>query len=61
MIHKETIGMASDHAGYEMKEFVKGQLQKAGYEIVDFGTHSADSCDYADFAQIGRASCRERV
>ncbi|MBE6208220.1 MAG: ribose 5-phosphate isomerase B [Rikenellaceae bacterium] len=43
------VGIASDHAGYEMKEFVVGYLQAKGYEVYDFGTHSAESVDYADF------------
>ena len=42
--------MASDHAGFEMKEAIKKRLMDAGYEIKDYGTHSADSCDYADYA-----------
>lgn len=41
--------MASDHAAYELKEIIKPYLQQKGYEVVDFGTHSPDSCDYADF------------
>ncbi|MCR5696987.1 MAG: RpiB/LacA/LacB family sugar-phosphate isomerase [Marinilabiliaceae bacterium] len=49
-MEKETIGMASDHAGFEMKEAIKKRLTAAGYEVKDFGTHSADSCDYADYA-----------
>ena len=43
------VGFASDHAGYEMKEFVVGYLQAKGYEVYDFGTHSPESVDYADF------------
>lgn len=42
--------MASDHAGFEMKQAIKARLIEAGYEVVDFGTNSADSCDYADYA-----------
>ena len=34
------IGIASDHAGYEMKEFLVGYLDAMGYEVLDFGTHS---------------------
>ena len=49
-MEKETIGMASDHAGYEMKEAIKKRLIASGFEVKDFGTHSADSCDYADYA-----------
>lgn len=44
------IGLCSDHAGYELKEIVKGYLESQGYEVRDFGTHSTESCDYADFA-----------
>lgn len=58
------VGIASDHAGYEMKEFVVGYLQAKGYEVYDFGTHSAESVDYADFGhplaeavERGEVSC----
>lgn len=46
----KTIGLASDHAGFELKEFVKTWLEAKGYAYKDFGTHSTDSCDYPDFA-----------
>ncbi|MBP5366641.1 MAG: RpiB/LacA/LacB family sugar-phosphate isomerase [Bacteroidales bacterium] len=49
-MEKEILGMASDHAGFEMKEAIKKRLEAAGYEIKDFGTYTADSCDYADYA-----------
>lgn len=48
MMQKLAIG--SDHAGFEMKEHLKNMLQTNGYEVADFGTFSADSVDYADFA-----------
>lgn len=44
------IAMAADHAGYPLKEVIKPYLISKGFEVVDFGTNSADSCDYADFA-----------
>lgn len=44
------IAFASDHAGYELKEFLKEYVKTLGYEPMDFGTHSTDSCDYPDFA-----------
>lgn len=50
MTDKRTIGLACDHAGYEMKEFVKSMLVSRGYECIDFGTNSTDSVDYPDFA-----------
>ena len=46
----KTIGLASDHAGYELKEYIKTWLEAKGYTFKDLGTYSADSCDYADFA-----------
>lgn len=45
-----TIGMASDHAGYELKVKVKDYFEGKGYGIKDFGTYTEESCDYADYA-----------
>jgi len=45
-----TIGLASDHTGYELKETIKSHLKKRGFQYVDFGACSADSSDYPDFA-----------
>ena len=47
---EKKIGIASDHAGYEMKEFLVGYLGAQGYEVLDFGTDSPESVDYPDFA-----------
>lgn len=44
------IGLASDHAGYELKKTVKQWLDAKGWDYKDFGTYSTDSCDYPDFA-----------
>jgi ribose 5-phosphate isomerase B len=44
------IAIGADHAGFEYKEKIKSWLTKSGYEVKDFGTHSADSADYPDFA-----------
>lgn len=46
----KTIGLASDHAGFELKGFVKQWLEQKGWEYKDFGTYSTASCDYPDFA-----------
>lgn len=44
------IYLATDHAGFELKEKVKEFLQKEGYEVEDFGAHSLDpEDDYPDF------------
>lgn len=42
------IPMACDHAGYELKEYLKKYLTEKGYEIKDFGTYSSNSVDYPD-------------
>ncbi|MDR1054247.1 MAG: ribose 5-phosphate isomerase B [Prevotellaceae bacterium] len=44
------IGIACDHAGYEMKEQLKKLLVEKGHEVRDFGTNSCTSVDYPDFA-----------
>lgn len=44
------IGIACDHAGYQMKELLTGYLSAKGFEILDFGCNSEESCDYADYA-----------
>ena len=43
------VGLASDHAGYPLKEFVKTYLDARGIAWMDYGTDSEASCDYADF------------
>ena len=47
---KEVIPIASDHAGFEMKEKLRAKLESMGYETQDLGTHSPSSTDYPDFA-----------
>ena len=46
----KTIGMACDHAGYELKEYLKELLSQIGYTVRDFGTDSPASMDYPDTA-----------
>ena len=45
-----TIPIASDHAGFELKEFLINKLEQAGYTLKDMGTHSTMSMDYPDIA-----------
>lgn len=45
------IALASDHGGFALKEHLKTYLEQKGYAVTDFGTHSAESCDYPDFGQ----------
>lgn len=42
--------MASDHAGFQLKSRLKQYLATKGFDILDFGTDSEESCDYPDFA-----------
>ncbi|MFR9603752.1 MAG: ribose 5-phosphate isomerase B [Rikenellaceae bacterium] len=44
------IGIACDHAGYQMKEFLVGYLSSKGFEVLDYGCYSEESIDYPDFA-----------
>ena len=43
------VGLASDHAGYALKQFVKQYLEEKGLAYKDYGTYSEESCNYATF------------
>lgn len=47
------IALASDHAGYPLKEFLIKHLNSRGIDTIDCGTNNTDSCDYPDFAVSG--------
>jgi ribose 5-phosphate isomerase B len=50
------LGVASDHAGLELKQALVSELEKRGIVVRDFGTTTSASCDYPDFAHaVGRA------
>ena len=58
------IAIASDHAGFELKQFVLQYLEANGYTGHDFGTYTAECCDYPDYAhplaeaiEAGRFEC----
>ncbi|PKQ27847.1 MAG: ribose 5-phosphate isomerase B [Candidatus Anoxymicrobium japonicum] len=44
------IFLGSDHAGFQLKEFLKASLLEAGYAVNDLGIRSEESCDYPDIA-----------
>jgi len=54
------IAVASDHAGFELKEKLKKALAKAGHLAADFGAFSADSCDYPDFAKAAARAVSQK-
>lgn len=51
IMEKLKIALGADHAGFELKEKIIQYLKSKGFEYKDFGTFSADSCDYPDFAK----------
>ena len=44
------ISIACDHGALALKNTVAEHLRRQGHEVLDFGTHTLDSCDYPDFA-----------
>lgn len=53
------LGIASDHRGYKLKEFLKNNLE---YEIIDYGTNSEESTDYPDYAyRLSKAVVNKEV
>lgn len=62
-MEKHTIGVACDHAGFELKEQLVKYLMEEGYGVKDFGTFSAERADYPDYAHplaesIVRGECK---
>jgi len=60
------IALGTDHAGYEYKERIKRHLIEQGHEVKDFGTYSAESCDYPDFIYpaalaVARGECDRAI
>lgn len=45
------VAIGSDHAGFALKESLKGSLRALGAEVQDLGTHDETSVDYVDFAR----------
>jgi len=46
------IAMGSDHGALNLKKAVKDHLEAKGHEVVDYGTHTVDSCDYPVYGKI---------
>lgn len=50
------IGIGNDHAAVEMKNEIVDYLNEKGYEVVNFGTDSHESCNYPEYGEkVGRA------
>jgi ribose 5-phosphate isomerase B len=47
---------AADHAGFPLKEEVRGYLERLGHEVLDLGAYNTEPSDYPDFAEaVGKA------
>ena len=60
------IAIGCDHGALELKNTVVSHLEKKGFEVVDFGTHTKDSCDYPEFAAaaakaVADGSCHKGI
>jgi len=60
------VSIASDHRGIEIKSEITAYLKNKGIEVVDYGTNSAESCDYPDFMfpaaeALGKGDCQRAV
>lgn len=50
------IAIGNDHTAVELKNIIKEHLGKKGYEVIDLGTDSKESCDYPIYGEkVGRA------
>ncbi|HKO93762.1 MAG TPA: ribose 5-phosphate isomerase B [Polyangiaceae bacterium] len=56
------IGVACDHAGLELKKVLVAELGRRGHDVRDFGTDSAESVDYPDFAHaLAKSLANEEI
>lgn len=50
------IAIGNDHTGVELKQIIKEFVEQEGYEVIDFGVNTTQSCDYPVYGeQVGRA------
>lgn len=54
-MNNKKITVGCDHAGLNLKKIVISHLEERGFEVLDVGTHTPDSCDYP---QIAHALCK---
>ena len=48
---KDLVAIASDHAGFQLKEVIKAELTALGHEVLDLGPQSGESVDYPDYGE----------
>lgn len=62
MSEVKVIGIGNDHAAVEMKNQIKEFLEEKGYQVINYGTDSDESCDYPEYGEIvGRAVAEGKV
>ncbi|UCG35065.1 MAG: ribose 5-phosphate isomerase B [Candidatus Omnitrophota bacterium] len=54
------IALAADHRGFKLKNFLTEFLKAKGHEVMDFGTHSSEPCDYPDYVYPAAVAVREK-
>ncbi len=54
------IAIGCDHGGFELKEFLKSELLKKGFELTDFGANGTDPFDYPDVARVVATSIMKK-
>lgn len=47
----EVVAVASDHGGFDLKQVLSQELESLGYQVLDLGTHGAESVDYPTYAE----------
>ena len=54
------IALACDHRGFRLKNILGEFLKEKGYHVIDFGTHSSDSCDYPDYTYLAARAVKDK-
>jgi ribose 5-phosphate isomerase B len=60
MSMSETVAIAADHGGFELKSILVLELRTLGFTVLDLGTTNGDAVDYPDMAERLTAAMRER-
>jgi RpiB/LacA/LacB family sugar-phosphate isomerase len=53
------VAIGADHAGFQLKQFIKAHLRTLEYDVLDMGTHSTKPVDYPDFSEAVGLAVRE--
>ena len=59
MSEVKVIGIGNDHAAVEMKNQIKEFLEEKGYQVINYGTDSDESCDYPEYGEKGGRAVAE--